>query len=55
MQVNPIEEEMCLVDSCTINTILQKIKYFQILTKRTENILTVTGHDACIVALKKLL
>jgi hypothetical protein len=53
MQVNPIEEEMCLVDSCTINTILQKIKYFQILTKRTENILTVTGHDACIVGSEK--
>jgi hypothetical protein len=44
-----MEEEMCLVDSCTINTILRKTKYFQTLTKRMENILTIAGHDACIV------
>jgi hypothetical protein len=49
MQVNPMEEEMCLVDNCTTNTILRKIKYFQTLTKRSENILTITGRDTCIV------
>jgi hypothetical protein len=49
MQVNPMDEEMCLVDSCTTNTILRKIKYFQTLTKRTENILIIAGRDACIV------
>jgi hypothetical protein len=49
MQVNPMEEEMCLVDICTTITILREIKYFQILTKRLGNILTIVGHDACIV------
>jgi hypothetical protein len=44
-----MEEEMCLVNSCTINTILQKINYFQTLIKRTGNILTITRHDTCIV------
>jgi hypothetical protein len=44
-----MEEEMCLVDSCTTNTILRKIKYFQTLTKRSENILTIAGRDTCIV------
>jgi hypothetical protein len=33
-EVNPMEEEMCLVDSCTTNSILWEIKYFQNLTKR---------------------
>jgi uncharacterized protein YbaR (Trm112 family) len=49
MQVNPMEEEMCLVDSCIINTILRKTKYFQTLIKRMENILTIAGRDTCIV------
>jgi hypothetical protein len=49
MQVNPIEEEMCLVDSCTTNTILRETKYFQTITKRTGNILIITGRDTCIV------
>jgi hypothetical protein len=49
MQANPMEEEMCLVDRCTINTILREIKYFQTLTKRTGNILTIAGRDVCIV------
>jgi hypothetical protein len=34
---------MCLVDSCTINSILRETKYFQTLTRRTGNILTITG------------
>jgi hypothetical protein len=53
MQVNSMEEEMCLVDSCTINTILRETKYFQTLTKRTGNILTIAGRDTCIVGYEK--
>jgi hypothetical protein len=44
-----MEEEMCLVDSCTTNSILRKTKYFQTLTRRTENILTIVGCDTNIV------
>jgi hypothetical protein len=55
MQVNPMEEEMCLVDSCTTNTIRREMKYFQTLTKRTGNIQTIAGRDACIVGSKELL
>jgi hypothetical protein len=43
-----MEEEMCLVDRCTTNTILRGTKYFQTLTKRTRNILTIDGCDVCI-------
>jgi hypothetical protein len=53
MQFNPMEEEMCLVDSCTTNNILRETKYFQTLTKRMGNILTITGHDTCIVGSEK--
>jgi hypothetical protein len=53
MQVNPMDEEMCLVDSCTTNTILRKTKYFQTLTKRMGNILTIAGRDVCIVGYGK--
>jgi hypothetical protein len=48
-----MEEEMCLVDSCTINTILREMKYFQTLTKMTGNILTIVGRDTCIVGSRK--
>jgi hypothetical protein len=44
-----MEEEMCLVDSCTINSILRETKYFQTLTSRTENILTIAERDTNIV------
>jgi hypothetical protein len=40
---------MCLVDSCTINSILRETKYFQTLTWKTENILTITRRDTNIV------
>jgi hypothetical protein len=40
---------MYLMDSCTVNSILRKIKYFQTLTRRTENILTIVGRDTKIV------
>jgi hypothetical protein len=44
-----MEEEICLVDSCTINSILRKTKYFQTLTWRTGNILTVAECDMNIL------
>ena len=42
-------EEMCLVDSSTTNSILRETKYFQTLTKRQGNVLTIVGRDATIV------
>jgi hypothetical protein len=53
MQVNPMDEEICLMDSCTTNTILGETKYFQTLTKRTGNILTIAGRNVCIVGSEK--
>jgi hypothetical protein len=44
-----MEEEMYLVDSCTTNSILREIKYFQTLTQRPRNILTIARRDATIV------
>jgi hypothetical protein len=40
---------MCLVDNCTTNSILREKKYFQILTQRSRNVLTIAGRDAMIV------
>jgi hypothetical protein len=42
------------VDSCTTSTILRETKYFQTLTKRTGNILTIAGCSACIVGYEKV-
>jgi hypothetical protein len=53
MQINPLEEEIFLEDSCTTNTILRETKYFQTITKRMENILTIVGRDTCIVGSEK--
>jgi hypothetical protein len=47
--VNSTEEEICLVDSCTTNSILREIKYFQTLKKRDGKVLTIAGRDAVIV------
>jgi hypothetical protein len=44
-----MEEEMCLMDSCTTNSILREIKYFQTLIRRSENVFTIAGRDATIV------
>jgi hypothetical protein len=44
-----MEEEICLMDSCTANSILMETKYFQTLTQRSGNILTIARHDATIV------
>ena len=49
MGVDPTEEETCLVDSCSSNIVLREIKYFQTLTNREENVLTIAGRDAIIV------
>jgi hypothetical protein len=40
---------MCLVDNCIINSILKETKYFQTLTRRIGNILTIAGRDMNIV------
>jgi hypothetical protein len=48
-----MEEEMCLVDSCTTNYILRKTKYFRTLTRRSGNILTIAGRDATIVGSRR--
>lgn len=44
-----VEEEICLVDSGTTNTILREIRYFHTLTKKTKNIVTIAGSNAHIV------
>src|SRR6266540_5412323 len=44
-----MEEEVCLVDSCTTNTILRESSYFQTLKKSKGNITTIVGCDAVIV------
>jgi hypothetical protein len=44
-----MEEEICLVDSSTTNSIFRETKYFQTLTQRSGNILTIVGRDATIV------
>ena len=51
VDLNPKEEELCLVDSCTINSIIREMKYFQTLKKREGNIMTIAGCDALIVDL----
>ncbi len=53
MGINPMEEEMCLVDSCTTNTILTEVIFFQTLAKRKGQVLTITIHDAMIVSTGK--
>ena len=44
-----MEEELCLVDSCTTNNILRELKYFQTLKKSKGNVTTIAGRDAIIV------
>jgi hypothetical protein len=43
------EAELCLVDSGTTNTILRDTRYFQTLTKKSGNIMTIAGSNAHIV------
>jgi hypothetical protein len=45
-----MEEELCLMDSYTTNSIVKETKYFQTLTRRSGNVLTITGCDAMIVS-----
>ena len=49
MRVDPMDEELCLVDSGTTNSILRETKYFQTLTKKQGNVLIIAGRDATIV------
>ena len=44
-----MEEELCLVDSATTNSILREMKYFQTLKKMNGDILTIAGRDTVIV------
>jgi hypothetical protein len=39
---------MCLVDSCTTNSILREIKYLQTPTRRSKNVLTIARRDVMI-------
>jgi hypothetical protein len=48
-----MEEEMCLVNSCTTNSILMKTKYVQTLTRRFINVLTIARRDAMIVSSRR--
>ena len=48
-----MDEEMCLVDSGTTNSILREIKYFQTLTKSKGNVLTIAGRDAIIAGSRR--
>jgi hypothetical protein len=44
-----LEEKLCIVDSCSTNSILIEIKYLQTLKKREGNVSTIEGRDALIV------
>jgi len=44
-----MEEELCLVDSGTTNSIVREIKYFHTLRKSKGNVMTITGHDAIVI------
>jgi hypothetical protein len=48
-----MEEEIYLVDNYTTNSILRETKYFQTLSKRIENIMTIVGCGASIVGNRK--
>ena len=43
------EAEICLIDSGTTDMILGETKYFQTLTKKNGNIMTIAGSNAHIV------
>ena len=43
--------KICLVDSGTTNMILRETKYFQTLTKKNGNIMTIAGSNAHIVGI----
>jgi hypothetical protein len=45
---------MCLVNSCTTNSILMKTKYVQTLTRRFINVLTIARRDATIVSSRRV-
>lgn len=47
--VDSTEEVLCRVDSCTANSILRELKYFQTLKKRDGQVLTIVGRNVVIV------
>jgi hypothetical protein len=47
--VNSTEEKLCLVDSCTTNSILREIIYFYTLKKRDGKVLIIAEPYAVIV------
>jgi hypothetical protein len=53
--INSTEDELYIVDSCTTNSILREIKYFQTLKNEDEKVLTIAGCDAVIVSSGQLL
>jgi hypothetical protein len=44
-----MEEELCLVDSATTDTILRETKYFQTLTKRKEDVMNIMVSNNAII------
>ena len=48
-----MEEELCLVDSGTTNSILREMKYFQTLKKMNGDILTTAGRDTVIIGTER--
>ena len=46
-----MDGEMCLVDSCTTHTILREVKFFQTLTKREGQVLTIARRDVRLLVL----
>ena len=44
-----MDKKLCIVESGTTNSILRETKYFQTLTKKKGNVLTIAGRDATIV------
>ena len=44
-----MEEEICLADSGSTNTILREVKYFQTLKKSKGTVMTIGGRDTVIV------
>ena len=44
-----MEEEICLIDNTTTNTIIREDTYFQTLNKKTGNTMTIARSNAHIV------
>ena len=49
-----MEEELCLVDSATTNTILREIKYFQTLKRSKGNFTQIACCDIVIIGFDQI-